>query len=74
MSLKNSMCSTPVLAIPDFTKLFVLECDASGTDLEAMLTQQRRPLAFTNKQLCDHHLGKSTYEREMMTILHAVDT
>jgi hypothetical protein len=30
-------------------------------------------LAFTNKQLCERHLGKSTYEKEMMAILHVMD-
>jgi len=30
-------------------------------------------LTFTSKQLCDRNLGKSTYEKEMMVILHAVD-
>ena len=68
------MCSTLVLAMPDFTKPFVLECNTSSTVLGAVLTQEGRPLDFISKQLCDRHLGKSTYEKEMMAILHAVDT
>jgi hypothetical protein len=27
--LKDTMCSTTILTLPDFTKTFILECDAS---------------------------------------------
>ncbi len=74
MALKQVMCSTPVLALPDFTKSFVIQCDASGTGIGVVLMQEGQPLAFTSQQLSGKHLGQSTYEKEMMAILHAVDT
>eukprot|EP00253_Pinus_taeda_P008020 PITA_08020 len=38
-ALKNTMCTTPVLALPDFTKSFVIGCDASGTGLSQLISQ-----------------------------------
>jgi hypothetical protein len=72
-ALKVTMCTTPTLALPEFTKKFVLECDASGRGIGAVLMQDGRPLAFTIKKLSEQHLGQSIYEKEMLDILHAMD-
>jgi hypothetical protein len=71
--LKGAMCKTFVMTLPDFTKTFVLECNASGKGIEAIIIQYGRHLAFTIKNISERHLVKSTYEEEMLAILHVVD-
>lgn len=65
------MSSTPVLALPDFSKQFVIETDASKNGVGAVLMQQGHPLAFISKPLGPRDL--STYEKEYMAILLAVE-
>lgn len=74
LHLKASHVEHPYLTMLNFSKTSVLECDASGKGLGTVLTQEGHPLTFTSKQLCDKNLGKSTYGKEMMAILHVVET
>jgi hypothetical protein len=71
--LKEALSSAPVLSLPDFTKPFHIETDACGKGVGAVLTQDGHPLAFISKALCPRNQGLSTYEKEYLAILVAVD-
>ena len=40
------MTTTPVLALPDFSKMFVIECNASGEAIGAILMQDDPHIAY----------------------------
>ena len=71
-ALKNIMSSTPVLATPDFTKPFVVDCVASGFGIGAILMQEGHPIAFESRKLNKRESLKSMYDKEMLAIIHAL--
>lgn len=71
--LKQQLTSAPVLALPDFQEQFVVETDASDKGIGAVLQQRGHPIAFMSKSFSPRYQGMSTYEKEFLAIIVAVD-
>lgn len=72
-TLKQALLEAPVLAIPDFQKQFMVITDASDRGIGAVLQQGGHPIAFISKALGPRNRGLSTYEKECLAILFAVE-
>ena len=71
--LKNSLCSSPVLKSPEWNKTFVLQTDASGRGVGAVLSQNGedggdKPVAYFSRKLLPREERYSTIEKECLAI------
>jgi hypothetical protein len=71
--LKQAMAQAPVLALRNFSQQFVLETDACNTGIGVVLMQHGHPVAYLSQALCARSQTLSTYEKECMAIILAVD-
>jgi hypothetical protein len=71
--LKKGLTEAPVLSLPDFNKTFVIDTDACDSGVGAVLQQDGHPTAYMSKPLCNKNKGMSTYEKECLAILMAVE-
>jgi hypothetical protein len=69
---KQAMSAAPVLALPNFAEKFILETDASGSEMGAVFIQSNHPICYYSKQFCPRLLAASTYVRELCAITSSV--
>ena len=76
--LKTRFTSEPVLVMPDQTKPFQIECDASKYASGAVLTHldsngDRHPCAFISKMFSPAERNYKIYDRELLAIIRALE-
>ncbi|KAH7521906.1 hypothetical protein FEM48_Zijuj07G0081600 [Ziziphus jujuba var. spinosa] len=49
--LKMALTTAPILALPDFSQPFVIECNPSGNGIGAVLSQNDKPFAYFSQAL-----------------------
>jgi len=59
--LKEAICHAPVLGLSDFSLPFVVEIDASGVGMGAILSQKNHLIAFFGKAFYPKLLHASAY-------------
>ena len=76
--LKELSTKSPILAFPNFELPFILETDASGVGLGAVLSQQpddgstrRRPIAYDSRTLQKHERNYGISELEALAVVCA---
>jgi len=68
-SFKKLLAKETLLAYPDFSKPFVIHTDASDYQLGAVISQNRRPIAFYTKTLNSAQKDYTTMDKELLAIV-----
>lgn len=75
--IKEALVSAPVLSQPDFTKPFVVQCDASNTGVGGVLTQNidggEKVVAYASRSLSRSERNYSVTERECLAVIFSIE-
>lgn len=72
LELKKVMTTSSVLHYPDFSKTLVVETNACGVGIGAVLMQENHPMAFYSNKLSNRMQSNSTYAKELYAMTQAV--
>ncbi|GKC74877.1 putative reverse transcriptase domain-containing protein [Tanacetum coccineum] len=71
-TLKNKLCSVPILALPQGAEKFIVYCDTSHKGLGAVLMQNKKVIAYASRQLKIHEKNYTTHDLELGAVVFAL--
>ncbi|GJU99726.1 putative reverse transcriptase domain-containing protein [Tanacetum coccineum] len=71
-TLKDKLCSAPILALPQGAENFIVYCDASHKGLGAILMQNEKVIAYASRQLKIHEKNYTTHDLELGAVVFAL--
>ena len=77
-TLKERLCTAPVLAFPDFHRQFIVDTDASGYAISGVLSQVgvdnlEHPIAYYSRTLSKCERNYSTTRRELLAVIDSIE-
>jgi len=72
--IKFLLTNAPILALPNFTKPFELECATSGVGIGVVLIQGGHPIAYFSEKLHGSILNYPTYDKELYALISVLQT
>nr|GEV08124.1 putative mitochondrial protein [Tanacetum cinerariifolium] len=72
-SLKSAMVQVPILQLLNFNETFIIDTNASSVGIGAVLQQKGHPIYFLSKTLAPKHQTLSTYEKEFLAVIQALE-
>ncbi|GKA38994.1 putative reverse transcriptase domain-containing protein [Tanacetum coccineum] len=71
-TLKQKLCSAPILALPKGTENFIVYCDALHKGYRAVLMQREKVIAYASRQLKKYEENYTTHDLELGAVVFAL--
>ncbi|GJQ99768.1 putative reverse transcriptase domain-containing protein [Tanacetum coccineum] len=71
-SLKQKLCSAPILALPEGSEDFMVYCDASLNCYGAVLMQREKVIAYASRKLKTHEKNYTPHDLELGAVVFAL--